>query len=81
MLVLSRKTSETIVMTVGQETIVVMLTALRGDKARIGIAASSEVKIIRGEVLEREEQLAVSAGHCLPEKASEKLAKLEVANV
>lgn len=50
MLVLSRKRNESIIITVGDVQIEVMLIEIRGDKARIGIEAPKHVSIHREEI-------------------------------
>ena len=50
MLVLSRKTSESIVI---GENIVVIVVEIRGDKVRLGIEAPKHVSVHRREVYER----------------------------
>ena len=52
MLVLSRKVGE--VLTIG-ENIKVYVTQIKGDRVRIGIDAPKEVRILRGELEEKEE--------------------------
>ena len=55
MLVLSRKVNETIIITGPDGTnIVVMLVEVRGDKARIGIAAPKNYAVNREEVQKRD---------------------------
>ena len=54
MLVLSRKVNETVVITAPDGTnIVVMLVEVRGDKARIGIAAPTSWTIHREEIQQK----------------------------
>lgn len=51
MLVLSRKVNETIIVTAPDGTrITLMLIEIRGDKARIGLAAPREWSVHRGEI-------------------------------
>ena len=54
MLVTSRKVNETIVIKSGEHVITVMVTKLECGKASIGIDAPKDVKILRGELHERE---------------------------
>jgi carbon storage regulator len=51
MLVISRKAKERI--RIGKD-IVVVINRIRGGKVSIGIEAPSEVRIVRGELVERE---------------------------
>ena len=53
MLLLSRKVGEQIVLTVGDEEIIVHLSRINGSRARIGIEASKNVKVRRRELDER----------------------------
>lgn len=53
MLVLSRKIGEKI--EIGND-ITVMLVEIRGDKCRIGIDAPDRVPIVRGELVERQDE-------------------------
>ena len=54
MLVLSRKVGETIVITAPDGTqIVLMLVEVRGDKARIGIAAPKSYAVNREEIQQK----------------------------
>ena len=50
MLVLSRKKGETVIITVGTETIRVIVSDIRGDKVRLGFAAPKDVTIHREEI-------------------------------
>lgn len=50
MLVLSRKTNETLV--VG-DNIVITIVDIGAGRVRIGVAAPSEIPVVRGELLER----------------------------
>lgn len=63
MLVLSRKPGERIKVEIGGQEIVIALVAMRGGKARIGIEAPMECKILREEItdLSVREPEAVSA--------------------
>ena len=61
MLVLSRKRNETIVI---DNRITIVVVDIRGDKVRLGVEASKEVPVHRGEVqnaIKREEQRAEAA--------------------
>lgn len=53
MLCLSRKQNEDIVLKVGTRTIVIRLNRLEGSRANIGIQADEDVKILRGELVPR----------------------------
>ena len=50
MLVLSRKKGETVIITVGDQRIRVMLVDIRGDKVRLGFDAPKDVTIHREEI-------------------------------
>ena len=50
MLVLSRKKNESVIITVGDQRIRVMVIEIRGDKARLGFAAPKDVTIHREEI-------------------------------
>ena len=50
MLVLSRKKNEAVIITLGDQRIKVMLIDIRGDKVRLGFAASKDVTIHREEI-------------------------------
>lgn len=52
MLVLSRAKNESIVIDHPAGPIVVMVTQIRGDRVRLGIAAPAEVKVLRRELWE-----------------------------
>ena len=54
MLVLSRKYTEEIVITLGGERVIVTLIEVRGDKVRLGFTANESVKIIRSELEKRD---------------------------
>jgi len=61
MLCLSRRKSEAIIITVGNERIRVLVTELRGDKVRLGCEANPAVRINREEVqneIDRENRAA-----------------------
>ena len=49
MLVLSRKKNESIVI---DDTIIVTVVEIRGDKVRLGIAAPDEVEIVRDDAIQ-----------------------------
>lgn len=50
MLVLSRKTQQTIVITAGSERITVVIVEQRGETVRVGIDAPRSIAINRGEI-------------------------------
>ena len=50
MLVLSRSVDEQIVIGEGANQVVITIVAVRGDKARVGIAAAKEIPVHRFEV-------------------------------
>lgn len=52
MLILSREVDEVIVIEAAGKRIDVMITAVRGDRVRLGIQAPSEVSVNRLEVFE-----------------------------
>ncbi len=52
MLVLSRQRDQEIVITAGNEEIVVTLVEIRGQKARIGVSARRQVAVHRREIHE-----------------------------
>lgn len=54
MLVLSRYTNERVIITAGDQKIVVTLVDVRGNKVRLGFDAPAEVKILREELSEAE---------------------------
>lgn len=54
MLVLSRKKNEAIM--IGNN-IKIIVSDVRGDKVRIGIEAPPEIKILRHELLEKDEEM------------------------
>lgn len=54
MLVLSRKTDETVVIGEGDSQVVLVITRISGNRVTLGLQAARHVKIIRGE-LERYE--------------------------
>lgn len=62
MLVLSRKKNETIVFADGEITLTVL--EIRGDKVRIGIQASRDISINRGEVQAALEAAAAKVERC-----------------
>lgn len=51
MLVLSRKKDEEIILKVGDETIRISMVKIESHRARIGIEASKNVIVLRGELL------------------------------
>lgn len=51
MLVLSRKKGETIVVTVGDRTITVVVVAVNGNKVRLGVEADKDIPVFRGELV------------------------------
>lgn len=55
MLVLTRKSGETLLFQVGDVTVTLMITRVRGDNVRLGIAAPPEVKVIRSELIDGKE--------------------------
>ncbi len=60
MLVLTRKLDEQIVIGLGEQTVVVRVVAIEGDRIRLGFDAPPEVPIYREEVLHRIEACAAS---------------------
>lgn len=72
MLVLSRKTSETIC--IGDD-IVITVIEVRGNKCRIGITAPDNVRIIRPEICSSASQLV----ECLEPSAVNRLPKAVIA--
>ena len=50
MLALSRKKSESVIITVGDQRIKVMVIEIRGDKVRLGFAAPRHITIHREEI-------------------------------
>lgn len=54
MLVLSRGKSQEVIITCGEERIVVTVAEIRGDRVRLGFTASQYVRINRAEVEERD---------------------------
>ncbi|MDR2658762.1 MAG: carbon storage regulator CsrA [Spirochaetaceae bacterium] len=66
MLILTRKTSEKIII---GDSITISLIEIRGDQARIGVEAPKTVKVYREEVFEAirsENQAAVASNTILP---------------
>jgi len=67
MLVLTRKPGEEIVLP--DQGVTIRLTEVRGDRARIGITAPDHIRILRGELRNREprpthdEQRPMAAAH------------------
>ena len=57
MLVLSRRVGEKIYIGRNKE-IEIVVTSIKGDQVGIGVQAAREVKIVRGELLERKEGAA-----------------------
>lgn len=53
MLVLTRKLNETIVI---GDNVIVTVTRVRGDKVRIGITAPTDVPVLRGEVIKKQNE-------------------------
>jgi carbon storage regulator len=53
MLVLSRHLNEKILITAGDQVIVITLVDVRGEKVRLGIDAERSVTVMRAELLER----------------------------
>jgi carbon storage regulator len=53
MLVLTRKKGEKIIIQLADQTVVVSLLEVKGDRARIGVDADRSVAVHREEVLER----------------------------
>lgn len=56
MLVLSRKASEVIVIYSGASRITIEVVKVQGDRVTLGIAAPKDVKILRGELEERDDE-------------------------
>jgi len=52
MLVLSRKENEEVYIIIGDRIVKIMLVELRGDKARLGFEADSDIQVHRKEVYE-----------------------------
>jgi carbon storage regulator len=50
MLVLSRKTDETVVIGEGDSQVVLVITRISGNRVTLGLQAARHVKIIRGEL-------------------------------
>lgn len=55
MLVLSRKKDEEIILKIGEETIQISIVKIESHRARIGIEASKNVLILRGELVQSTE--------------------------
>jgi carbon storage regulator len=55
MLVLTRKSGETLLFQVEDVTVTLMITRVRGDNVRLGITAPPEVKVIRSELIDGKE--------------------------
>lgn len=53
MLVLTRGNHQEVIITLGDEQVIVTLVEVRGDKVRLGFTAESAVKINRAEIQER----------------------------
>ena len=53
MLVLSRKPDESIVLTVGNTSVELLVLGYRGDQVRLGFSAPSTVNIVRSELIDR----------------------------
>jgi carbon storage regulator CsrA len=56
MLVLARKVGEKIFIGEGENAVVVTITAINGERCKVGIDAPNEVKIIRRELVKGEEE-------------------------
>lgn len=54
MLVLSRGKNQEVIITCGEERVIVRVTEIRGDRVRLGFTASQQVRINRAEVEERD---------------------------
>lgn len=53
MLVLSRKTGESLVLETGRDTITIAVVEIRGNKVRIGVDAPASTIVIRDELSRR----------------------------
>jgi carbon storage regulator len=62
MLVLSRKKDESIIISVGEQTVQVRVLSMAGGKVRLGIEAAEEVTIHRSEVWRRRCEFAERIG-------------------
>ena len=71
MLVLSRKKDQQLVIQLGEETVMVRVLDVNGDRVRLGITAPSSVPIHREEVVRRIQELqegrGARAGDVLPQ--------------
>lgn len=63
MLVLTRRIGEEIVI---DGNIRVTITAVKGDKVRIGISAPADIRVDREEVHQRRREFAAPAGTAMP---------------
>lgn len=53
-LCLSRRKGEVVSLTVGEQTITITVNNIRRGKVSLGVIAPREIKILRGELLDRE---------------------------
>jgi len=53
MLVLTRKDGETLVITVGEQEVVIHVLNTRGNKIKVGVEAEPDVRVRRGELSPR----------------------------
>ena len=72
MLVLSRKKDQQLVIQLGEETVLVRVLDLNGDRVRLGITAPRSVAVHREEVARRiqeelREQLSASVADAVPQ--------------
>lgn len=54
MLVLSRKENETIIISEGDNAVVVSILAINGNRVTLGVQAPREIKIMRSELVSKE---------------------------